>query len=40
LGAPTPDTFTREAPGRAGRDPMTFATNSGFSCFRPALILG
>ena len=38
LSAHTPDTITREALGHAGWDPMTFATDSGFRYFLPALV--
>ena len=38
LSAHTPDTITREALGHAGWDPITFATDSGFRYFLPALI--
>ena len=38
LAAYTPDTITREALGHAGWDPMTFATDSGFRYYLPALI--
>ena len=34
----TPDTITREALGHAGWDPMTFATDTGFRYYLPALI--
>ncbi len=34
----TPDTITREALGHAGWDPMTFATDTGFRYYMPALI--
>ena len=38
LRAYTPDTITREALGHAGWDPMTFATETGFRYYLPALI--
>jgi len=38
LSAHTPDTITREALGHPGWDPMTFATDTGFRYFLPALI--
>jgi hypothetical protein len=38
LNAHTPDTITREALGHAGWDPMTFATDTGFRYYLPALI--
>lgn len=34
----TPDTITREALGHAGWDPMTFATDTAFRYYLPALI--
>ena len=34
----TPDTINREALGHAGWDPMTFATETGFRYYLPALI--
>ena len=38
LRAHTPDTITREALGHAGWDPMTFATDTAFRYYLPALI--
>ncbi len=38
LTAFTPDTITREALGHAGWDPMTFATDTAFRYYLPALI--
>ena len=38
LKAFTPETITREALGHAGWDPMTFATDTGFRYYLPALI--
>lgn len=38
LNAFTPETITREALGHAGWDPMTFATDTGFRYYLPALI--
>jgi hypothetical protein len=38
LSAHTPETITREALGHPGWDPMTFATDTGFRYFLPALI--
>jgi len=38
LRAHTAETITREALGHAGWDPMTFATDSGFRYYLPALI--
>jgi hypothetical protein len=38
LSAHAPDTITREALGHAGWDPMTFATDTGFRYYLPALI--
>ena len=38
LSAHTPDTITREALGHAGWDPVTFATDSGFRYYLPALM--
>ena len=38
LRAYTPDTITREALGHAGWDPITFATDTGFRYYLPALI--
>ncbi len=38
LSAHTSDTITREALGHPGWDPMTFATDTGFRYFLPALI--
>ena len=34
----TPDTITRQALGHAGWDPITFATDTGFRYYLPALI--
>lgn len=38
LSAHSPDTISRKALGHAGWDPMTFATDSGFRYYLPALI--
>ena len=38
LRAFDPDTITREALGHAGWDPVTFATDTGFRYYLPALI--
>ena len=38
LRACTPETITREALGQSGWDPMTFATDTGFRYYVPALI--
>lgn len=38
LAAFTPETITREALGHAGWDPMTFATDTAFRYYLPALI--
>lgn len=38
LKAFTPEIITREALGHAGWDPMTFATDTGFRYYLPALI--
>ena len=38
LKAFTPETITREALGHGGWDPMTFATDTGFRYYLPALI--
>ncbi|HVH04506.1 MAG TPA: hypothetical protein VNE71_00740 [Myxococcota bacterium] len=38
LRAYAPDTITREALGHAGWDPMTFASDTGFRYYAPALV--